>query len=137
MKRSRLLRKTRLKRGKGPKRTARLDRSTRIAPVNRKRKKARYEKCFGPKSEWMREAYPCCVVTGDPGGWFFKVEHAHVLGTRGAGADESGIVPLRMDVHDHFDGSMTDARFEETWKVSREWIRNRAREIHNEWECVA
>jgi hypothetical protein len=116
-------------------RGSQLKRKARLNPRNAKRRKARYQKCFGEKSEWMREAYPCCALTGKAGSDFLPIDHAHVLGTRGAGADSSGIIPLWRPVHVDFDGSMTDARFEAKWGKSREWVRIRTREIHAEWEA--
>ena len=110
-----------------------IERKTRIKARNPKRKAERYAKQFGEKSEWLRERHPECQVTGDTGNWFFRVEHAHVQKTRAAGADSTHLVPLRMDVHNDFDGSITDERFAEKWGRSREWIRERAKEIHAEW----
>jgi hypothetical protein len=112
-----------------------LNRKTPMKRVNRKRKAERYEKQFGPKSEWMREAYPRCIVTGRTGYGDWPVDHAHVKGTRAAGADSTWLAPLHREVHTDFDEMHRDA-FAEKYGVTKQEVRARAQRIHREWTVI-
>lgn len=82
-----------LKPGKPP------ERKTRINPVNRKRKRERYEAAYGEGGEygaWIR-TLPCLLAhTGRCEG---PMRAAHCARTRGAGGDWSDIVPM-CQLHD-------------------------------------
>lgn len=93
---------------------------------NRERRARLYAKQFGAKADWVR-GMPCCVS-----GKNVPVDVAHVDGTRGAGADNSMIVPMCREAHRDFD-EQPDEKFLEIWGVSKEMVREQARALESEW----
>lgn len=72
-------------------RTSKLDRSTRIPPVNRERRERERERAYGPEARrrWVK-SIPCIICRKLP------VDQAHVPSKSGMGrkGDASNIVPL-------------------------------------------
>lgn len=81
MKRTPLTRKTRMKRGPGPKRR------TRVKPSNPARKAKRHAEQFGEHAETIR-ALPCCVCGAPP------PSDPHHSRSRGAGGTAADLVPM-------------------------------------------
>lgn len=87
----------------------------------------------GPKADWIR-AQPCCV-TGRYGTEDWPIDVAHVGKTRGAGGDGRDVAPLWRPVHSDFD-SLDQAKFEEKFGVSKEWVRQHAETLEQEWQRI-
>lgn len=106
---------------------------TRLKRMNRKRMERLRAEQFGTdgKREWIL-GLPS-VINGKMGWQGKPMTPAHVGGTRGAGAGPEMLAPLLWTEHIDFDGSMTDKRFIERHGISREAIRERARELETEW----
>jgi hypothetical protein len=75
-------------------RKSELKRGTRIAPVNRKRKRERYERDFGDKARWI-STLPCLVCGKSP-------SDPHHWPSRSRGGTSKDLTPLCRAHHDDF-----------------------------------
>lgn len=75
------------------KRSAPLERKTRIKPVNSQRRKKRKEECFGPQAELCR-TLPCCICGAEP-----PSDPAHVRSRGAMGKDRANVIPLCRICH--------------------------------------
>lgn len=118
-----------------------------LKKVNHERRARLREKQFGTdgKREWIMGML--CGVTGQEGTEEFPIDPCHVgspdpdvrgQSTRGAGADDTFLFPMRREVHRAFD-SLDAQRFEEVFGVSKQWVREMAVSLHEDWlvRCAA
>lgn len=96
--------------------------------VNRARRKKLRAEQFGTdgKRGWILSKR--CIVSGRA-----DSDPAHVLESRGAGGGAEGMAPLNREVHVDFDNLGQD-RFLEKWGVSKEDVREHARQLELEWQ---
>lgn len=109
--------------------------------INPERLKKLRAKQFGTdgKREWVLSMR--CGVTGLYGWAENPMEPAHTgspdpdvrgQSTRGAGADDTFLFPMLHLVHADFD-SLPEAKFEELYGVSKQWVREYAEDLDREW----
>lgn len=118
--------------------------------VNYKRRERLRLKQFGEpidgqtKGDWIRGMVD--AITGEWGTEDWPIEAAHVgspdpderragNNTRGNGADERFILPLRKDTHFEFD-NLDEATFERRHGVTKTWCREIAASLHDEWVAM-
>ncbi|MEM6704651.1 MAG: hypothetical protein AAF690_18170 [Acidobacteriota bacterium] len=92
-------------------RKAPLRRSSRINPVNTRRRKKLQKRNFGRHAEWIRQMP--CALTGAPGP--SDPHHTVRRGMGGCGGDRSTLVPLSREAHEEVERS----RDPETERVLR------------------
>lgn len=99
------------------------------------------ERQFGDdgKAAWIRSML--CGVTGQEGTPDFPIDACHVgspdrdvrgQSSRGAGADSTFLFPMRRDIHTMFD-SLDEAKWLEATGLSKQWVREYAESLHQEW----
>lgn len=113
--------------------------------VNEKRRAKLRAKQFGDddeaKKKWIVSML--CGVTGEAGDEYWPIDPCHVgspdpderragQNTRGNGADSTYLFPMKRPVHTDFD-NLPEAKFEAKYGVSKQWVREMARELDNEW----
>lgn len=110
--------------------------------VNTDRIRRLREKQFGEgerKREWVMGML--CGVTGQPGTEQWPIDPAHAgspdpyergQSTRAAGADDTYLFPMRREVHSDYD-SLDEAKWEEKYGVSKQWVREYAAKLDREW----
>ena len=74
-----------------------LTRTTRLRPVNPKRRRARRLAAFGPKADWIR-GLPCCLCGAVPYDDYYS--HPHHVETRGRNPVSNKIIPACWRCHD-------------------------------------
>lgn len=96
------------------------------------------------KGDWIRGMV--CAVTGEWGTEDWPIDPAHVgspdpderrrgENTRGSGATERFIAPLKREVHNDFDDE-DEATFEKRWGVSKQWVREIAVALDEEYRAM-
>jgi len=110
-----------------------MKRATRIAPINRARRKRLHARNFGPKAEWIRDQP--CEVTGVCRDFGSRIVAAHMVarGMGGCGGDSTHLVPLEWSVHSDFD-TYTEAQFEARYGRTKESVRESAAWYEQAWQ---